>query len=294
VRSGFCRVSKKEGHGIRTLSYGGAGQTYGFKELAHNWRTGEQVGLQTSLRALGYVDILRVPTAVVEKYLLPSIPEDELPALIQPTKVARSVSLPVAGAGGDVQAVGRSGAGSGKRIEDGMLEFLVENRLINGTQTMVIDMDRCTRCDDCIRACASSHDNNPRFLRHGPQHGHYMVANACMHCTDPVCMIGCPTGAIGRDETAGMVIINDVTCVGCSTCANACPYSNIRMVEIRDDKGAFILDQNNAPVVKATKCDLCFDQPTGPSCESACPHDALKRVDMRDKQEFGAWLHRHD
>jgi len=133
-----------------------------------------------------------------------------------------------------------------------------------------------------------------RFLRHGPQYGHYMVANACMHCTDPVCMIGCPTGAIGRDETAGMVIINDLTCVGCSTCANACPYSNIRMVEIRDDKGAFILDQNNAPVAKATKCDLCIDQPTGPSCEQACPHDALKRVDMRDKKEFGAWLHRDD
>ena len=46
-----------------------------------------------------------------------------------------------------------------------MLEFLVENRLINGTAMMIIDTDRCTRCDDCVRACASGHDNNPRFMR---------------------------------------------------------------------------------------------------------------------------------
>lgn len=289
VRSGFCRISVKQGNGIRTLSYGGAGQTYGMKEMAHNWRTGEQLPLQTTLRALGYVDILRIPTPVVEEYILKRRSEDELPPLIKPQvqepAEAKSIALPVAGA---------QSAAQGKRIDDGMLEYLVENRLINGTQTMVIDLDRCTRCDDCIRACASAHDNNPRFLRHGPQYGNYMVANACMHCTDPVCMIGCPTGAIGRDETGGMVIINDTTCVGCATCANACPYSNIRMVEIRDDKGGLILDQNKAPVVKATKCDLCADQPTGPNCERACPHDALKRIDMRDKVTFGKWLHRHD
>jgi ferredoxin len=52
-----------------------------------------------------------------------------------------------------------------------ILEFLTENRFFNGTATMVIDLDRCTRCDDCVRACASTHDNNPRFLRHGPSAG---------------------------------------------------------------------------------------------------------------------------
>ena len=62
-----------------------------------------------------------------------------------------------------------------------LLEFLVENRFINGTATMVINQDRCVRCDDCVRACATAHGNNPRFIRHGAQMGHYMVANACMH-----------------------------------------------------------------------------------------------------------------
>jgi len=168
----------------------------------------------------------------------------------------------------------------------------VENRFINGTAAMVIDLDRCTRCDDCVRACAAAHENNPKFVRHGQKHDHYMVANACMHCADPVCMIGCPTGAIGREPTSGQVIINDNTCIGCATCANSCPYNNIRMVEIRNDKGGFILDKNNAPIVKASKCDLCVDQLGGPACERACPHDAMKRVDMRDTNKLATWISR--
>ena len=61
-----------------------------------------------------------------------------------------------------------------------------------------------------------------------------MIASACMHCTDPVCLIGCPTGAIHRAEDSGTVVIDDNTCIGCATCASNCPYDNIRMVEIRD------------------------------------------------------------
>jgi Fe-S-cluster-containing dehydrogenase component len=158
---------------------------------------------------------------------------------------------------------------------------------------MVIDLDRCTRCDDCVRACASAHDNNPRFLRNGPAYGRYMVANACMHCQDPVCMIECPTGAIHRDLSRGPVVINDATCVGCTACANNCPYDAIRMVEVRDARGHALADsETNLPILKATKCDLCVDQRGGPACQRACPHDALKRVDMRDQGSFTGWLNR--
>ena len=52
-----------------------------------------------------------------------------------------------------------------------------------------------------------------------------------VECTDPVCMIGCPTGAIHRNVEEGVVVINDDTCIGCGTCANSCPYDNIRLVE---------------------------------------------------------------
>ena len=137
------------------------------------------------------------------------------------------------------------------------------------------------------------HNNNPRFNRHGRRNGKYMVANACMHCADPVCMLGCPTGAIHRSSAGGEVVINDDTCIGCATCANNCPYDNIRMVDIRDDTGRFVLDQaTGAPVMKATKCDLCIDQTGGPACQRACPHDALTRVHMRDRDRLADWLNR--
>ena len=170
---------------------------------------------------------------------------------------------------------------------------------------MMIDLDRCTRCDDCVRACASTHDNNPRFIRHGPEQGGIQLTHACMHCADPVCMIGCPTGAIHRAEHGSHVVINDNTCIGCSTCADNCPYDNIQMVDIRDKSGDFLpgtrlgdsglpirLDPSEATIRKATKCDLCETIPTGPACAYACPHDALTRVDLREPKPLIQWLER--
>ena len=117
-----------------------------------------------------------------------------------------------------------------------------------------------------------------------------MVANACMHCLDPVCMIGCPTGAIGRDEETGTVGINDKTCIGCATCSNSCPYNNIRMVDIFDTKGKQLVDETTErPIMKATKCDLCVEQLGGPACQRACPHDALVRIDLTTPAEITSW-----
>ena len=277
IRAGFARLSQKFGHGHRTLNYLGGGQSYGFQEIAHNWRKKEEepLPLQYTLRVIGYTHILIIPTAVLESVVLPTIPKHELPPLIQTAPGSEEVQP-------DIDASAKIGPDT--------LEFLAENRFFNGTATMVIDLDRCTRCDDCVRACAATHDNNPRFLRSGPINGKIMVANACMHCTDPVCMIGCPTGAIHRDAFGGQVVINQSTCIGCNTCANNCPYEAIRMVEIRNKRGEIMVDNETKPIIKATKCDLCVEQLGGPSCERACPHGALKRMDLNDIDLLASWL----
>jgi Fe-S-cluster-containing dehydrogenase component len=232
---------------------------------------GHPVPWQNSLRAVGYVDVLRIPAAIVLESILPNCK----------MQIAKC-KLQIAEAGNQCGSIG---------VDPQMLDFLADHRFLNGTQTMLIDLDRCTRCDDCVRACAATHDNNPRFIRQGPKHDHIMVANACMHCVDPVCMIGCPTGAIARDAETGTVRINDRTCIGCSTCANSCPYNAIRMVEIREPGGAFYVDEaTKLPILKATKCDFCAGQLTGPACQAACPHDALVRVDMRNITALDNWL----
>ena len=120
------------------------------------------------------------------------------------------------------------------------------------------------------------------IIRNGPTLDNWMVANSCMHCVDPVCLIGCPTGAIHRTLNGGTVIINDLTCIGCGTCANACPYENIRLVPIREKSGQQVIDPvSHQPIMKATKCDLCSSLPSGPSCERACAHGALQRIDLQ-------------
>ena len=261
VRAGFARVSVKLGNGDFTITYLGAGDHFAMAELYDSWVAGETRPLKGSLTALGYVDLLRVPAPILETHVFPTLAGR--PA--SPVDAAESRTL----------------------SDDALLEWAVGERFINGTQAMLIDLDRCVRCDDCVRACASTHGGNPRFVRHGRTFDHWMVANACMHCADPVCMIGCPTGAIHRTAQGGMVVINDDTCIGCGTCANACPYHNIRLVPIRDEEGHGILDRDTrAPIVKATKCDLCATNPGGPACVRACPHDALRRVDFRSEAVF--------
>jgi Fe-S-cluster-containing dehydrogenase component len=290
MRAGFGRVSEKFGAGERTLNYIGAGQIFGLREVVNNWKSpANQVHLQHSLRAMGYAHILVIPTKVIEDLVLPGLPSDRLPPPYQDFARRESEARSEVA---DPQSRSRKESNLGARIEPDVLEFLTQNRFFNGTATMVIDLERCTRCDDCVRACASTHDNNPRFLRHGPSHGRMMIANACMHCTDPVCMIGCPTGAIHRESFGGEVVINPATCIGCKACYLNCPYDAIRMVDVRDQGGAFLLGEDLKRISKATKCDLCVENHGGPACQRACPHGALERVDLNDLDAIALWLKR--
>ncbi len=267
VRAGFARVSKHLEEGDQTVTYLGVGHAYGADELLQAWEGGKNVSFKVSITALGYVDILRIPATYLEKYVFPQ----QTFSNGQPRKKGAA----------SIQGHQLTNLLNQSRDNETLMGWAVQERFINGTQAMLINLDRCVRCDDCVNACADAHDGNPRFIRHGKTFGNWMVANACMHCMDPVCMIGCPTGAITRVVADGTVIINDNTCIGCETCAESCPYSNIQMVEINDNKGNPILDlETHQPLLKATKCDLCIDHVGGPSCVRACSQDALHRVDF--------------
>ncbi len=279
ISAGFCRVSQKYGNGERTLNYIGAGSVFGYEEIANRWKNPQQeLNSLYTLRSLGYAYLIFIPTPSVEKYANRGLSEADLPSNPIPNKRSESAST---------RPVDESAMPSAS-----LMEFMGEHRFFNGTKSMVIDMDRCTRCDDCVRACASTHDGNPRFLRHGPMIDNLMFANACMHCVDPVCMIGCPTGAIHRTSFGGEVVINPATCIGCGTCAANCPYDSIRMVEIRSSEGEFLVDEEYQPILKATKCDLCVEQTSGPACLNACPHDALSRTDLTQVSSLTQWLKR--
>lgn len=281
VSSGFARVSYQYNNGYKVLRYLGQGDSFGLETIIYNWKNKDNLPMQTSLHAVGYADILQVPSYIIERIVLSSMKDVEIDKYLASDFLHQFAKM--------------TDFNPAKVLDfnEGVVDFMSDYRFVNGTSTMLIDTDRCTRCDECVMACAVGHRNNPRFNRHGQRYDHFMVANACMHCYDPVCLIDCPTGAIQRKPLEGQIVINDDICIGCSTCANSCPYENIHMVEARDDSGLVIRNQEtHRPVLKATKCNLCTDQLGGPACERACPHDALKRTDILDLPGMISWMNR--
>ena len=252
IRAGFARVSQKFGNGHRTLNYLGAGQFYGLEEIAHNWRKPEEpVPLQHTLRVIGYTHVMIIPTAIMEKIVLPTVPKDKLPPLITPVETMEAAPISAEECRGEDR---RGHAGISDR------EPFLQRHGVDGHRPGSLHALRRLRAR--LRGGARQ---QPALSAPRPDQRRIMVANACMHCADPVCMIGCPTGAIHRDAFGGQVVINPATCIGCKACFNNCPYDAIRMVEIRDENGEFLVADEMKPIIKATKCDLCVEQ-HGRSC----------------------------
>jgi CRP-like cAMP-binding protein/Fe-S-cluster-containing hydrogenase component 2 len=160
------------------------------------------------------------------------------------------------------------------------LQSFLTQGLMEAQSLLLLDLDSCTRCDACVRACADAHDGVTRLVREGLRFDHYLVATSCRQCLDPLCMVGCPVGSIRRRNSLE-VIIED-WCIGCGLCAENCPYGNINMHPFN-----VFADVAGAPGAKkamlkqkATSCDLCSEF-AEPSCVYACPHDAAHRVDPR-------------
>jgi Fe-S-cluster-containing dehydrogenase component/CRP-like cAMP-binding protein len=186
--------------------------------------------------------------------------------------------------------------------------------IVDGANLLVMDMDLCVRCGNCSLACHKVHGQS-RLLRRGIHlerpfrirgraTQHLLSPQVCMHCKDPECLTGCPTGAIFRDPN-GHVEIDPAACIGCFDCATQCPYDAISMVPRSGEPAAefdlfgtlkkkLSLATPEPPQPPATfddvvaiKCNLCEHTPLNPpgsrspaySCEENCPTGALVRVD---------------
>jgi len=158
------------------------------------------------------------------------------------------------------------------------LDHFLSQGLMEAQSLLILDLQKCTRCDACVRACADAHDGITRLVREGLRFEKYLVATSCRQCRDPLCMVGCPVGSIRRRNSLE-VIIED-WCIGCGLCAKNCPYGNINLhpftVQVDDPLAP---GRKTAAVQrKATSCDLCTEHKE-PSCVYACPHDAAHRVE---------------
>ena len=103
--------------------------------------------------------------------------------------------------------------------------------LAQGQNLLLIDLDACTRCGDCVEACIDSHDDGySRLFLDGPRFDRFLVPSACRQCFNPSCMIGCPVGSIQRGDD-GQIVIED-WCIGCALCERQCPYDSIQMHDV--------------------------------------------------------------
>ena len=103
--------------------------------------------------------------------------------------------------------------------------------LAQGQNLLLIDLDACTRCGDCVEACIGSHDDGySRLFLDGPRFDRFLVPSACRQCYNPSCMIGCPVGSIQRGDD-GQIVIED-WCIGCALCERQCPYDSIQMHDV--------------------------------------------------------------
>jgi CRP-like cAMP-binding protein/flavoprotein/ferredoxin len=164
-------------------------------------------------------------------------------------------------------------------------QFLAQG-LMEAQSLLVLDLERCTRCDACVRACADAHDGVTRLVREGQRFDKYLVATSCRHCRDPLCMVGCPVGSIRRRNSLEVIIEN--WCIGCGLCAKNCPYGNINLhpFNVMEDDPANPGRRIAVVKHKATSCDLCTEH-AEPTCVYACPHDAAHRV---EPNEFFRWI----
>ncbi len=252
VRLGTLKVTKRAGGRDKVLNTLTAGGHFGEAALR-----GESLVRTASVSTLDPSETVLVPKA---KFLGMLRQFPEVAAELDRTATARRAAEPV---------------------PSDVLSEYVEQGLYQAQRLLALDLTKCTRCDECTKACADSHpDGNARLLREGLRFGKFLVATSCRSCHTPYCMEGCPVDAIHRRGTHLEVMIED-HCIGCGLCEKNCPYGSIHMVN-RDTpyKAAAGFKEGN-PNLKADRksvnCDLCGGGE--PYCVDACPHDAAIRVD---------------
>ncbi len=133
-------------------------------------------------------------------------------------------------ASGPLQHVAPASRALDAVVQDG-LHSLLNDGVVEGTEVLVIDLNKCIHCDECEDACERRHGHS-RMNRKGMVVGNISIATACRQCQDPVCML-CSRAGIARHPN-GEVYITE-SCIGCGICAERCPYGAISIVHIEDE-----------------------------------------------------------
>jgi tetrathionate reductase subunit B len=166
---------------------------------------------------------------------------------------------------------------------------------------MIIDIDACIGCGNCVRACSNEngvpkgyfrtwveryeigddqkpHPESPNGGMDGfvpasrPDVKSFFVPKLCNHCADSPCVQVCPVGATFVSPD-GVVLVDETYCLGCRYCVQACPY------------GCRYLHPGKETVDKCTLCYHRITQGLTTACCENCPTGARQLVDFKDPKD---------
>jgi tetrathionate reductase subunit B len=167
---------------------------------------------------------------------------------------------------------------------------------------MIIDIDKCIGCGNCVRACSKENSVPDGYFRtwveryqvtedrehptvespNGAINGFppatredvksFFVPKLCNHCEDSPCVQVCPVGATFVSPD-GVVLVDPDYCLGCRYCVQACPY------------GCRYFHPGRETV---DKCSLCYHRITKgltTACCETCPTGARQLVDLKNPKD---------
>ncbi len=184
---------------------------------------------------------------------------------------------------------------------------------------MVADLRRCVGCQTCTAACKLANGTPPGVqwrrvldveVGEYPNVKRMFLPTGCQHCSEPPCLDVCPTGATHQRED-GIIIIDYDVCIGCASCALACPFGARYVVDHEhyaygDSPTADETVNGNPELVGvASKCDFCVDvidagiaagltpgkdPEATPRCVNSCISGAMAFGDINDPESTVSML----
>lgn len=168
---------------------------------------------------------------------------------------------------------------------------------------MIIDIDKCIGCGNCVRACSAENGVPRGYFRtwverysvaawpeehpdvdspNGgfdgfPEKKHegakaFFVPKLCNHCEHSPCVQVCPVGAT-FETPDGLVLVDQTYCLGCRYCVQACPY------------GCRYIDPEKQTVDKCTLCYHRISQGLTTACAETCPTGARTLADLKNPND---------